>query len=219
MRYLLMLLFCLPLMASAVEFDEFTQSLPLGRSLQVFEDPSGQASIADVRAQAAAGNFKTHDNATLNAGYSRSAFWLKIDLHYRPSNPGAQRTWLLELAYPPLDHLDLYLPDAHGDFHLIRQTGDALPFASREIRQNNYLFDLTFAPDQQQTVYLRLASEGSIQAPVTLWSSTAYLEDQPVRLYVLGIIYGVLLGMVVYNLFIYLSVRDTSYLYYIFYTC
>jgi len=217
MRYLLMLLFCLPFMASAVEFDEFTQSLPLGRSLQVFEDPSGQASIADVRAQAAAGNFKPHDKATLNAGYSRSAFWLKIDLHYRPSNPAAQRTWLLELAYPPLDHLDLYMPDASGDYRLVRQTGDALPFASREIRQNNYLFDLSFKPDQQQTVYLRLASEGSIQAPVTLWSSTAYLEDQPVRLYVLGIIYGVLLGMVVYNLFIYLSVRDTSYLYYIFY--
>ena len=217
MRYLLMLLFCLPLLASAVEFDEFTQSLPLGRSLQVFEDPSGQASIADVRAQAAAGNFKPHDKATLNAGYSRSAFWLKIDLHYRPSNPAAQRTWLLELAYPPLDHLDLYMPDASGDYRLVRQTGDALPFASREIRQNNYLFDLSFKPDQQQTVYLRLASEGSIQAPVTLWSSTAYLEDQPVRLYVLGIIYGVLLGMVVYNLFIYLSVRDTSYLYYIFY--
>ncbi|VVM86632.1 hybrid sensor histidine kinase/response regulator [Pseudomonas fluorescens] len=217
MRYLLMLLFCLPLLASAVEFDEFTQSLPLGRSLQVFEDPSGQASIADVRAQAAAGNFKPHDKATLNAGYSRSAFWLKIDLHYRPSNPAAQRTWLLELAYPPLDHLDLYMPDASGDYRLVRQTGDALPFASREIRQNNYLFDLSFKPDQTQTVYLRLASEGSIQAPVTLWSSTAYLEDQPVRLYVLGIIYGVLLGMVVYNLFIYLSVRDTSYLYYIFY--
>jgi signal transduction histidine kinase len=50
-----------------------------------------------------------------------------------------------------------------------------------------------------------------------LWSSTAYLEEQPVRLYVLGLIYGVLLGMLVYNLFIYLSVRDTSYLYYIFY--
>ncbi|MBV4486698.1 response regulator [Pseudomonas sp. SWRI153] len=217
MRYLLMLLFCLPLMASAVEFDEFTQGLPLGRSLQVFEDPSGQASITDVRAQAAAGQFKAHDRATLNAGYSRSAFWLKIDLHYRPSNPTAQRTWLLELAYPPLDHLDLYLPDASGEYRRVRQTGDALPFASREIRQNNYLFDLPFKADQQQTLYLRLASQGSIQAPVTLWSSTAYLEDQPVRLYVLGIIYGVLLGMLVYNLFIYLSVRDTSYLYYIFY--
>jgi signal transduction histidine kinase/CheY-like chemotaxis protein len=183
----------------------------------VYEDADGQATIADVRAQAAAGNFKAHDKDTLNAGYSRSAFWLKIDLHYRPTNPAAQRTWLLELAYPPLDHLDLYLPDAGGDYQLVRRTGDALPFATREIRQNNYLFDLNFAPDQAQTVYLRLQSEGSVQAPVTLWSSTAYLEEQPVRLYVLGLIYGVLLGMLVYNLFIYLSVRDTSYLYYIFY--
>ncbi|CAH0187748.1 MULTISPECIES: hybrid sensor histidine kinase/response regulator [Pseudomonas] len=217
MRYLLMLLLCLPLLASAVEFDEFTQSLPLGRTMQVYEDAGGQATIADVRAQAAAGHFKPHDKATLNAGYSRSAFWLKIDLQYRPTNPSAQRTWLLELAYPPLDHLDLYLPDAGGDYQLARQTGDALPFATREIRQNNYLFDLNFAPGQAQTVYLRLQSEGSIQAPVTLWSSTAYLEEQPVRLYVLGLIYGVLLGMLVYNLFIFLSVRDTSYLYYIFY--
>ncbi|MBD9607482.1 signal transduction histidine kinase/CheY-like chemotaxis protein [Pseudomonas sp. PvR086] len=217
MRYLLMLLLCLPLLASAVEFDEFTQSLPLGRTMQVYEDPGGQATIADVRAQAAAGHFKPHDKATLNAGYSRSAFWLKIDLQYRPTNPSAQRTWLLELAYPPLDHLDLYLPDAGGDYQLVRQTGDALPFATREIRQNNYLFGLSFAPGQAQTVYLRLQSEGSIQAPVTLWSSTAYLEEQPVRLYVLGLIYGVLLGMLVYNLFIFLSVRDTSYLYYIVY--
>ncbi|MBZ9785516.1 response regulator [Pseudomonas sp. REP124] len=217
MRYLLMLLLCLPLLANAVEFDELTQSLPLGRTLQVFEDADGQATIDDVRNQAAAGNFKQHDKATLNAGYSRSAFWLKIDLQYRPANPTAQRTWLLELAYPPLDHLDLYLPDASGNYQLARQTGDALPFDTREIRQNNYLFNLTFAPDQTQTVYLRLQSQGSIQAPVTLWSSTAYLEDQPVRLYVLGLIYGVLLGMLVYNLFIYLSVRDTSYLYYIFY--
>ncbi|MEB0044530.1 MULTISPECIES: 7TM diverse intracellular signaling domain-containing protein [unclassified Pseudomonas] len=217
MRYLLMLLLCLPLLASAVEFDEFTQSLPLGRTMQVYEDASAQATIADVLAQSAAGNFKPHDKAALNAGYSRSVFWLKIDLRYRPTNPAAQRTWLLELAYPPLDHLDLYLPDADGHYQLIRRTGDTLPFDSREIRQNNYLFSLDFKPEQAQTAYLRLQSEGSIQAPVTLWSSTAYLEDQPTRLYVLGLIYGVLLGMVVYNLFIFLSVRDTSYLYYIFY--
>ncbi|MCZ7024114.1 7TM-DISM domain-containing protein, partial [Salmonella enterica] len=92
------------------------------------------------------------------------------------------------------------------------RTGSTLAFSSREVRQANYLFKLNFVPDQQQTVYLRLQSQGSIQAPLTLWSATAYLEQQPLRLYVLGAIYGVLLGMLVYNLFIYLSVRDTSYL-------
>lgn len=217
MRYLLMLLLSLPLLATAADFDELTQTLPLGRIMQVYEDVAGTASIDDVLGYAAAGQFKPHNNATLNAGYSRSAFWLKVDLHYRPTNPEVRRTWLLELAYPPLDRIDLYLPDAAGHYQLQRRTGDALPFASREIRQNNYLFDLPFAPNEQKTVYLRLQSQGSIQAPLSLWSSTAYLEDQPVRLYVLGLIYGVLLGMLVYNLFIYLSVRDTSYLYYIFY--
>ncbi|NWA04348.1 hybrid sensor histidine kinase/response regulator [Pseudomonas gingeri] len=218
MRYLLMMLLsCLPLMASAVEFDESTLSLPLGRIMQVFEDVSGQADIADISAPAKAGQFRRHDKDALNAGYSRSAFWLKVDLSYKPKHPDARRTWLLEMAYPPMDHIDLYLPDAAGEYRLAQRTGDELPFASRPIKQNNYLFELDFAPGESKTVYLRLQTEGSVQAPLSLWSSQAYLEEQPVRLYVLGLIYGVLLGMLVYNLFIYLSVRDTSYLYYIFY--
>ncbi|USW96726.1 ATP-binding protein [Pseudomonas proteolytica] len=218
MRYLLMFLLCgLPMLASAVEFNETTRSLPLGRVMQVLEDPSGSVTIADARSAVLASRYTRHDKDTLNAGYSRSAFWLKVDLHYLPKDPHAQRTWLLELAYPPLDHLELYVPDDAGGYRLAGRTGDALPFASREIRQNNYLFKVDFKAGEQKTLYLRLQSEGSIQAPLTLWSSTAYLEDQPLRLYVLGLIYGVLLGMLVYNLFIYLSVRDTSYLYYILY--
>ncbi|WP_017903154.1 hybrid sensor histidine kinase/response regulator [Pseudomonas asplenii] len=218
MRYLLMMLLSwLPLMASAVEFDESTQSLPLGRVMQVFEDVGGQAAIADIVSPAMAGRFRQHDKDALNAGYSQSAFWLKVDLTYKPKNAEARRTWLLELAYPPMDHIDLYLPDASGEYRLNQRTGDELPFASRPIKQNNYLFELDFAPNESKTVYLRLQTAGSVQAPLSLWSSQAYLEEQPVRLYVLGLIYGVLLGMLVYNLFIYLSVRDTSYLYYIFY--
>ena len=216
MRYLfVMLLGWLPMLASAVEFDEATQSLPLGRVMQVFEDIGGQATLADIRARDEL--FKPHNKDTLNAGYSHSAFWLKVDLSYQPLNPQIHRTWVLELAYPPMDNIDLYLADASGNYRLAERTGDALPFDSRQIKENNYLFELNFSPGQSQTVYLRVASQGSVQAPLTLWSAQAYLEEQPVRIYILGLIYGVLLGMLVYNLFIYLSVRDTSYLYYIFY--
>ena len=216
MRYLLMMLLgWLPMLVGAVEFDETTQNLPLGRMMQVFEDTGGLATLDDVIAND--GLFKPHTKDTLNAGYSRSAFWVKVDLRYLPKDPTAQHTWLLELAYPPLDNIDVYLADTSGRFHLVQRTGDALPFNSRQIKENNYLFELPFSPGQRQTVYLRLASEGSIQAPLTLWSAQSYLEEQPNRIYVLGLIYGVLLGMLVYNLFIYISVRDTSYLYYILY--
>ena len=218
MRYLLIFFLCgLPMLASAVEFNQDTRSLPLGQVMQVLEDPTDALTIADVSSPAYAAQFKTHDKATLNAGYSRSVFWLKVNLHYTAKDPRPPRTWFLELAYPPLNRLDLYQNDGTGTYRLTARTGSALPFSSREVRQSNYLFKLNFVPDQQQTVFLRLQSQGSIQAPLTLWAGTAYLEEQPLRLYVLGAIYGVLLGMLIYNLFIYLSVRDTSYLYYILY--
>ena len=216
MRYLLMIfLGWLPMLASAVAFDETTQSLPLGRVMQVFEDAGGQATLAEISAHDDL--FVSHKKATLNEGYSHSVFWLKVDLHYQPKDPKAHRTWLLELAYPPLDHIELYVADDAGNYRLAERTGDALPFDSRQIKANNYLFELNFSPGQRQTVYLRLASQGSVQAPLTLWSAQSYLEAQPERIYILGLIYGVLLGMLFYNLFIYISVRDTSYLYYIFY--
>ncbi|MDC0690860.1 7TM diverse intracellular signaling domain-containing protein [Mitsuaria sp. RG] len=205
------------MLAGAVEFDNATGRLPLGRYMQVYEDQEGSASIAQVSSAAFSGRFQAHQDEVLNAGYSTSVFWLRVDLAYAAAPSAAPRQWLLELAYPPLDHLELFLPDAQGTYRLARRTGDALPYATREIRQNNYLFELPLQPGQATTAYLRLHSQGSIQAPLTLWSAEAYLEDQPTRLYVLGMIYGVLLVMLVYNLFIFLSVRDVSYLYYILY--
>ncbi|MBD1600966.1 7TM diverse intracellular signaling domain-containing protein [Pseudomonas typographi] len=219
MRYLFILLLgWLPMVAAAVDFDESTRTLPLGRTMQVLEDPSAAATIGQVVAAAKAGKLHTNTSDVLNAGYSTSAFWVRLQLRYQPTTAQAGvRHWLLELAYPPLDHVDLYLAGTDGRFQLAQRTGDQLPWASRPIRQNTYVFDLPFEPGQEKIVYLRVQSEGSVQVPLALWSPTAYLEDQPVRLYVLGMIYGVLLVMVVYNLFIYLSVRDTSYLYYILY--
>ncbi|HCR1702554.1 TPA: hybrid sensor histidine kinase/response regulator LadS, partial [Pseudomonas aeruginosa] len=216
-HWLILFLIALPCLAGAVSFNEQVERLPLGQSIDVFEDVRGSADINDITSRAIDSSFRRHDKDVLNAGYSRSVFWLRLDLDYRPVASSDPRTWLLELAYPPLDKLDLYLPDGQGGYRLAQRTGDTLPFASRPIRQNNYLFELGLEPNKPQRVYLRLESQGSIHAPLTLWSPKAYLEEQPERIYVLGIIYGVLLVMLIYNLFIFLSVRDTSYLYYILY--
>ncbi|SER95153.1 Signal transduction histidine kinase [Pseudomonas sp. NFACC02] len=218
MRFLLTLILTLaPILASAVEFDEYTRTLPLGPATQVFEDPTGSASIEDVSSPEGAARFRALNAGSLNAGYSRSAFWLRVQLTYRPTNPVASADWLLELAYPPMDHVDLYLAGDTAQPSLTWKTGDTLPFQTRQIKQNNYLFDLNLNAGETKTVYLRLESHGSMQAPLNLWASHAYIEEQPARLYILGMIYGVLAVMLVYNLFIYLSVRASSYLYYILY--
>lgn len=214
---LLLLLSGVPLLAMAVTFDEHMRQLPLGHELQFFEDIRGSASIADVSSAALNDSFRAQRTAVLNVGYTRSAYWLRVDLDYQPLQAHGQKSWLLDLAYPPLDRVDLYLPDGQGGYQLASRSGDFWPFSERQIKQSNFLFDLTLQPGQPQRVYLRVASAGSVQAPLTLWAPSAYLEDITAHTYLLGIIYGVMLVMLLYNLFIYLSVRDASYLYYIFY--
>src|SRR6218665_1444779 len=136
MRYGLFILLCLQaLLASAVEFDEHLDRLPLGPLMYVFEDVRGDATITDIASPALQGSFRQHHNQVLNAGYSHSVFWLRIDLQYSPRESGGARPWYLELAYPPLDHLELYLPNGAGGYELAQRTGDRQPFASRQIKQ------------------------------------------------------------------------------------
>jgi signal transduction histidine kinase/CheY-like chemotaxis protein len=214
---LLLLSAGMPLLAAAVSFDEHSRRLPLGPELQYFEDLRGNATIADVSSAVLDDSFRRQTGKVLNVGYTHSAYWLRVDLHYQPQEARGQKSWLLDLAYPPLDHVDLYLPAVEGGYQLASRSGDFWPFSQRQIKQSSFLFDLSLQPGQTQRVYLRVASAGTVQAPLTLWAPTAYLEDLTARTYFLGIIYGVMLVMLLYNLFIYLSVRDASYLYYIFY--
>ena len=184
--------------------------------MQVFEDVRGDATIEQVSSAALSGSFRTNGKAVLNAGYSRFGVLAARRSAVPPREASAARNWLLELAYPPLDNLELYLPDGAGGYRLAAQTGDAPPFSSRQIKQNNYLFELG-QPRRAAAPVPARAEPGSMQMPLGLWAPEAFIEAQPARIYVLGIIYGVLLVMLIYNLFIFLSVRDTSYLYYILY--
>lgn len=80
----------LPVLAGAVDFDDATRHLPLGKAMQVYEDLDGSASIAQVSAPGFAKFFRPHHEDVLNAGYSTSVFWLKVEL--RPvAPPGAAR--------------------------------------------------------------------------------------------------------------------------------
>jgi hypothetical protein len=135
MRYLLIVLLgWLPMLAGAVELiRETTQSLPWAEVMQVFEDPRARRRW---RRQRQPGPVQAPHKATLNAGYSRSVFWLKIDLQYRPTTPRRNApgcwSWRIRRWTPrPL------LADAAGNYRLQR-TGAAL--RQPQIQENNYLF-------------------------------------------------------------------------------
>lgn len=190
----------------------------VGAYVEVLEDAARRLGLDDVRSPQHAARFARIGNDAVNFGYTRSAWWLRFSL---PGGAPAGEELLLEVAFPSLDRVEFYLPETQpgtGPRYWARIAGDHFPWAAREVRHRNYLFRFlaptTPGPHQY---YLRVESKNVLTVPLTLWRPEAFAaHDQDVQL-ILGLFYGLALALVLYNLMLYFSVRDRTYLYYVLY--
>lgn len=144
-------------------------------------------------------------------GFNRGAFWFHVTLENTGPQP-LQR--LLVLEYALIDEIDLYLQYPDGRL-LHQRSGDLLPFASRAIRYRHPNFLVDLPPGERVELLLRTASKSSMQVPLRLYSRTAFTELARDAQLGLGIYNGILLALLFYNLILWLSVRDASYLWYL----
>ncbi len=205
------------LSANAAEqqiFSGQTEQINLGPYLEIFEDKQADLDIFDVASPAFEQRFHPVGKEQLSLGYSRSAFWLRFSVRWTDASP-----LLLQLAYPLLDSIVFYLPNGPEDFKASR-AGDTLPASIRELPSPEILFSLPAIPESEQTYYLRIQSRGSLQLPLYLWSATAFANENGKVRYIQGVYYGIMLVMILYNLFLFLFVKDRNYLHYVVYiTC
>lgn len=146
-----------------------------------------------------------------NFGLTRSAIWLRADLR---AEPGSAPVWLLEVAYPPLDRVELYVQRGGGAYE--RQVaGDLLPYASRAVPHRNHVLPVRLQPGEPTTVYLRVVSQGTVSAPVRLWRPAALWAYDQKAYAALSLYFGLLIGLLLYNLLLFISVRDIGYLAYV----
>lgn len=188
-------------------------SYELGLHHEYLEDPSGQWGIDDVMGASVAVQFKPSEANRLKIGFSDSAYWLRFELHnLDPSNT----QWLLGTTYPQLDHVDTYLifPDGRREVH---RNGDLLPFSARAIKHRSPFVHVSLLPQERVQVFVRIQSESSLQMSTFVWRPDALAAQDHEDQIALGIYYGILLAMFFYNLLIYASIRDVTYLYYVQY--
>ncbi len=185
----------------------------LSRSFTYLEDKGGQLTLDDILKPQAQAAFQLvpQGGHGANFGFTSSAIWLRIKLKASATTPP---DWLLELAYPPLDRVDLFTPGPGSAFER-RTGGDLLPFSSRAIPHRNHVLSVKLVPGAESTLYLRLQSEGTVVAPVTLWRPAALWQHDQAAYGVLSLYFGLLIGLLFYNLLLFVSVRDVGYLIYV----
>lgn len=178
-----------------------------GGHLEFLEDASSSLSLTDVRNAVNASRFQSIDKPTPSFGFTSSSMWFRFKLENRSAT---FKDWLLEVQYPPLDHVDVYLIAPDGSYELMRG-GDRLPFDARAVKQRNINFRLHVPHGDSRDVYIRVRTDSSLQLPLVLWNVPAYIEAKEVEQHLMGLYYGISIGLLIFNLILFLSTRDKPY--------
>lgn len=193
----------------------FSQTIPLspfGRVdvnglLTYFRDAEQTLTFEDVK------NMTFEDPHSMyppNLGFDRAAHWFKLEIKNTSGSP----EWLLEVAYAPLDQIDFYVTGP--DSVLIHKiSGDHYPIAQRDLAHRHPIFSFTILPGESKTIYLRVQSISSVQVPLTFWHRDSFLKTSYKIQLLNGLFYGAMLVMILYQLFLFLSIRDKITFYYV----
>lgn len=213
MRLVGLLLALVPGLAlGAIELDTDSVRHPVERELRFVRDDQARLGVEQVLALPTSA-WRDNDDDVFSRGYNDAAWWLRFDV--RRLNVSHDRD-LLEVAYPVLDHVDVWVLH-QGRVQAHYRMGDKQPFASRPIAHRYFLVPLTMQVDETYTVLLRVRTASSVQVPITLWENRAYVAHDQWRLMGLGLYFGAMLVMVIYNFFVFLIVRERNYFYYVMY--
>lgn len=145
-----------------------------------------------------------------NFGFTREAYWFRFQIENTGNHP-IQR--FVELPITFIDDVQLY-HFVGGQLRASYALGDEKPFAQRPILHPSFVMPVDLVPGHNQ-IYVRLASAGSVEAPLRIWDPLKFHEGSFNDNLLHGVVAGILLVMIVYNLFIYFATDDINYIYYV----
>ena len=218
-----------PDLARVLVIPEQALRAPLGpgRLLEIYGDPTGEAPPAHV----AGLPFLPAPPGTPNYGFTETIFYARLAVR----NQGIRRELLLQVEYPLLDLIDLWycagphrsapgadrlvqsaLAQCSGGTLTHQRAGDRLAFGARAVSHRTFLFPIQLPPGDS-VFYFRFESSGTQQFPIQFTTLELLRQRDTAQTLALGIYYGILLVLSLYNLVLYFIVRDRSYLFYLLY--
>lgn len=185
-------------------------SLPVSKNTLYEKDPSHQIGYEQVLSNL---DTMTHiETEVINFGFVNDTYWFTLLIE---NDFADEKNFLLELGYPLLDDIEFFLIDPKTNTSLYQfKTGDKLQFSERPVDQATFVFPIKLNPQQEVRVLFKVKTESAMQVPITLWEPMAFNSSTQAKSLFFGSIMGIIAIMALYNLFLFMSVRDTSYLFF-----
>ncbi|XDD44805.1 7TM diverse intracellular signaling domain-containing protein (plasmid) [Leptospira sp. WS60.C2] len=147
-----------------------------------------------------------------NFGYWKRFVWVKFELINPSESPSH---YILDIESPWVDEVVLAWKFLGKVETTVFRGTDS--HALKEIPHRNPVFSLDLSPNEKRTVYLKIANVGILSAPLRIWTRNSFL-DRVERDYIAnGIYFGIISALLLYNLLIFISVKEKAYLFYCLY--
>jgi signal transduction histidine kinase len=190
--------------AQTVRFDGSVDHLDIGQSIQVMEDPGGRLRLDQVSSKEYENKFRPSGQNVLNFGITKSVRWLRVTIENKTYDH-----LIFEIAQAFLGWVDFYYLDSASGW-TSRHAGYRIPLPKKEYK---YHFQVFSIPRGKVTCYIRLLSYAH-PLPVRLWERGAFdLASDRLTLFY-GIYSGILLFVIISNLFLFFALHRFYYLHY-----
>ena len=180
----------------------------IGKGLYYLEDKENKY-INNTSKLLFSNDFVVFEKEEFNFSNSTSAFWIRLEIQ-----SFIQKDVFLEVTNPLLDSLILFEKEGN-ELQQIGISGGALPFRSRSLLYTKPNFALELRNGQTKEYYLYIKSNFPTKTSIQAGSAVAILQNQHKADVLIGGYIAVMAVMLLYNLFVFVSIKQRVYFYYI----
>ena len=188
--------------------------ISLSEYFTVFEDKDRNLEIREILQIDSKNQFReaAQTSDSISFGFSRSAFWMGLNI--KNSSDSILKRFF-EISYARLSYVNFYIPDHNGNYRSFR-TGSAEPFSSRTYQNRYFVLPIEIPPQSEEKIYIRVESTASIIIPARLWTPEAFHLYERNDYVFHAWYFGIATALILFNLMLFISLKDSIYIYYIF---
>jgi hypothetical protein len=193
--------------------DTINQHIFSHHEIQFLEDPTNKLSFSDITSPAYVARFRSDNSNTPQTSNFKSTYWFRVKLK---DNPASHNGWMLEFFDQTIDNIVVYSPGPKNTYTPAAM-GAEHPFNLRLYQHKNFSLNISNHLPGQNIYYIRVKSHQPTNVIVVLKSVSWFIHYALDEYFFFGVFYGMILVFSLYNLMMFIAIRQKQYLYYIMY--
>ena len=203
-RLLTLLLFAYqPALAFDISISPDTSTVKVSAQAEVAIDPTSNLTFTQIEQAHFQSGYES-----LNLGHTDATIWIRLTVQNLLTNPNL----IININNPSLDKITVF-QQFQGEWQKI-ELGDLRAFHQRLLNLPAFAIPISIPKDTSQQIVLRIQSLDALSIPITLFSQNDFSHYLYTHYITFGVLYGIPIGLLLYNLLIFASVRKQTYLLY-----